>query len=152
MYECILLIILNVCMPANHSSFSFVLFMFTDLFVTPAEHSGPYGQDYVFECIAKANVGPVPTLEWRLDDNPETIKNLAGEYSLIYTQDDSFSARSSLTILNAQENDNGIYICSSPNQGVLGTFEGSLEAYQHYGNGKNLCCFLSRLNYVQEEI
>ena len=137
-------IILNV--PTNLSAFS--LFISTDLYVTPADHTGPYGQDFKFECIAKASTAPAPTLTWTFNNDP--IANVEGEYLLMHMSDDK-ETTSTLTILNAQEDDNGKYVCSSPSHSALGTFEGNLDAYQNYGNEVNLCCFLSCLNNVLEE-
>ena len=147
------IIILNVYdIPTNLSASFCVLFIFTELYVTPADHSGPYGQDFEFECIAQVSTGSAPSLEWKFNNSPDPIANVDGEYLLMHMPDEeNKSTTSKLKILNAQEGDNGNYVCSSPDNAGLGTFTGSLAAYQNYGNEVNLCCFLSYLNNVLEE-
>lgn len=97
------------------------------LYIEPASHTGPTGNNYTFTCNAKLQDAPAPTIVWT--NSGQEIENDPGQFVVVtvFTQE-ATSTISTLTILNAEEVDAGEYSCVHKDGG-LGKFDGTLDVF-----------------------
>ena len=107
-------------------------FLPTELYIEPASHTGPTGNNYTFTCNAESQNSPAPTIVWKNSAQQE-IGNDPGQFVVVFTQEDTTTV-STLTILNAEEVDAGVYSCVHK-EGGLGKFDGTLDVFDEKGNG-----------------
>ena len=122
-------LIQNACGMINkYVSFLCSCFPSTDLLIEPGEINGPIGGDYSFVCRLDLSSGGPPDLVW-MKDGTELVSN--DQYVVMHTPNNAESStESKLTILNAQKDDEGAYVCQYGDS----MFSVDLMVYQQYGN------------------